>query len=71
MKVKEIERKEVNSLEFRGRGDPYHPPATMQEVERKEVAAGTFWKLLKTKVQMCKRIAGQASVWGLWDAVAR
>jgi len=37
----------------------------MQKVEMKEFAGGASWKLLKTKVQVCKRIAWQAGVWGL------
>src|SRR5690349_14709594 len=32
---------------------PTHPPATMQKLERKGVAGGASWKLLKTKLQIC------------------
>ena len=41
------------------------PPATMQKRESKGVAGGASWKLLKTKVQICKGIEGQTSGLGL------
>jgi hypothetical protein len=31
-----------------------HPRATMQMHEKKKVAGGASWKLLKTKVQICR-----------------
>jgi len=59
LKTKGIDDVDAFSPETLGRGGTHDPRATMQKYEKKAVAGGASWKLLKTKVQICEGIAGE------------
>jgi hypothetical protein len=54
-KTREIDESSQVGKRKSGSRDTHAPRATIQKIEKKEVAGGASWKLLKRKVQICKR----------------
>jgi len=54
-KTREIDESSQVGKWKSGSRDTHDPRATIQKIEKKEVAGGASWKLLKRKVQICKR----------------